>query len=206
MLYNADPNIVNALGQSPLSLATQRGNTHIVNLLLCKNAQPGFSGKVTPTDKAVHERSADQSMLETEPVKPVDPNSSSEVPATNEQPFESKADPSRLETDQEMPVDLYQTLDYQPVQKRSNLKQFLLYSLSHPLHTFREKSSPYIYDSIDANKKQSDQPRYQSVESSNQDSTPEKHSAKLRSCSPDRERVKPKKRQMKLKKHNSGDR
>ena len=202
---NANPNIVNALGQSPLSLATQRGHTHIANLLLCNGAQPEISSEVTSTDEAVPKPYADQSMLETEPKKPVDPDSSNEVPVTNEQQFESYIDQGRLETDENKPVDLYETLDYESSQRRGNLKQFLLYSLSHPMHTFREKKSRYIYDLIDADKKHSEQSSYQSVESSNKDSTPVQPSTKLHSRFPAKERVKPKKGLVKVKKLFSGN-
>ena len=117
------------------------------------------------------ERYADEGMLETGPLKPVDRDPSSEVPATNEDPFQSYIDQRRLEVDHEKPVGLYQTLDYQPPQ-RSYLKHFLVFSLSHPLHPFWEKTGDYIYSLTGASKKQSEQTSYQSLESSNKNSTP----------------------------------
>ena len=161
---NANPNIVSALGDSPLSMATQRGHTPIASLLQCKTTHPELSSTVTSTDKSVPGAHTDESMLETEPEKP---------------------------------VDVYQTLDYQRTQKRGSLIQFLVYSLSHPLHTFRKKESHYIYDAIGAHETQSEQTHYQSVESFNTGSTPEQHS--MKSCSQllPREKVKPMTRLMK---------
>ena len=96
-----------------------------------------------------------------------------------------------LETEPQKSVDVCQSLEYQPAQKRGNLMQFLVYSLSHPLHTFWKKESHYIYDVIDAYETQSEQAHYQSVESSNRDSTPKQPSTKLHSQLLVREKVKP---------------
>ena len=138
-----------------------------------KTLKQKFPSKVTSTDDATPEPYADQSMQE----EPVGPGSSSEVAAINKEPLETYIAQSSIETDQEKPDCVYQTLDYLSPQRRGNPNLFLE-SLSHPLHAFQNKSH-YIFDSIDVSTKQSEEPSYQPVGSSNKDSIPEQHWTKI---------------------------